>query len=92
MRAKAAAIFIIDLDCLFAAKRHFMVGGTLAPLHTAFGLKLGSNGTATPDRGQNPVEWEDFPFVHSSIAPSIPLHETYCSTRLYPRSKILVYR
>ena len=30
------------------AKRHHMVSGTLAPLYTAFGLKLGCSGAAAP--------------------------------------------
>ena len=30
------------------AKRHHMVSGTLAPLYTVFGLKLGCSGAAAP--------------------------------------------
>ena len=30
------------------AKRHHMVSGTLAPLYTVFGLKLGCSGEAAP--------------------------------------------
>ena len=30
------------------AKRHYMVSGTLAPLYTVFGLKLGCSGAAAP--------------------------------------------
>ena len=30
------------------AKRHYMVSGTLAPLYTVFGLKLGCNRAAAP--------------------------------------------
>ena len=30
------------------AKRHYMVSGTLAPLYTVFGLKLGCSGATAP--------------------------------------------
>ena len=37
-----------DFMCKTVAKRHHMVSGTLAPLYTVFGLKLGCNGAAAP--------------------------------------------
>ena len=42
-----------------------MVSGTLAPLYS-FWVKVGLKRGSGPDRGQSPVEWGDFPFVHPS--------------------------
>ena len=47
-----------------------MVSGTLAPLYS-FWVKVGLKRGSGPDRGQSPVEWGDFPFVRSSVRPSV---------------------
>ena len=49
------------------AKRHHMVSGTLAPLYTVFGLKLGCSGAAAPIGDSRMGRFS----VHSSIRPFI---------------------
>ena len=42
-----------------------MVSGSLALLYFLLSFHGGRQGSG-PDRGQSPVEWGDFPFVHPS--------------------------
>ena len=47
-----------------------MVSGSLALLYFLLSFHGGRQGSG-PDRGRSPVEWGDFPFVHSSVRPSV---------------------
>ena len=49
-----------------------MVSGYLALLYFLLGFHGGRQGSGS-DRGQSPVEWGDFPSVHSSVRPFPPL-------------------
>ena len=66
------------------SKRHLMVSGTLAPLYIrcpkkSVGVRycvpdiVGLYCSSGPDRGRSPIELGDFPYVHSSIHPSVHL-------------------
>ena len=48
-----------------------MVSSSLALLYFLLGFHGGRQGSG-PDRGQSPVEWGDFPFVRTSVRPSVP--------------------
>ena len=48
-----------------------MVSGSLALLYFLLGFHKGRQGSS-PDRGQSPVEWGDFPFVPPSVPFSGP--------------------
>ena len=50
---------------------HQMVSGSLALLYFLLGFHGGRQGSS-PDRGQSPVEWGDFPFVPPSVHLSVP--------------------
>ena len=47
-----------------------MVSGSLALLYFLLGFHGGRQGSG-PDRGQSPVEWADFPYIHSFVRPSV---------------------
>ena len=52
-------------------QRHQMVSSSLALLYFLLSFHGGRQGSG-PDRGQSPVEWGDFPFICSSVHPSVP--------------------
>ena len=58
-----------------------MVSGTLAPLYS-FWVKVGLKWGSSPDRGQSPVEWRDFPSVRPSVCLSV-----HPSVRPFPPSR-----
>ena len=50
-------------------QRHQMVSGSLALLYFLLGFHRGWQGSG-PNRGQSPVEWGDFPFIHHYLRPA----------------------
>ena len=47
-----------------------MVSGSLALLYFVLGFHGWRQGSG-PDRGRSPVEWGDFPYVRTSVRPSV---------------------